>query len=58
MLKIPPDTSNLPDWDERESREEGNVVGGLNSMFFELVLRHYHPLLFLHIWLSSRNVFP
>lgn len=32
--------------------------GGPNSTFFDCVLRHYHPQLFLHMWLGSRNVFP
>lgn len=42
----------------RKAEKKGMLSEGLNSMFFERVLRHYHPLLFLHIWLSSRNVFP
>lgn len=41
-----------------KAEKKGMLFGGLNSMFFECVLRHYHPLLFLHIWLSTRNVFP
>lgn len=44
-------------WEGKQRRRE-YCFRGLNSMFFEHVLRHYHPLLFLHIWLSSRNVFP
>lgn len=27
-------------------------------MHFERVLRHYHPLVFLHMWPSSENLFP
>lgn len=41
-----------------EAEKKGMLSGSLNSIFFEHVLRHYHPRLFLHIWCSSRNVFP
>lgn len=43
-------------WEEKQRRE--CCSGGPNSMFFDCVLRHYHPRLFLHMWLGSRNVFP
>lgn len=44
---------------ERKSRGRRECSsGGPNSMFFDCVLRHYHPRLFLHMWLGSRNVFP
>lgn len=44
-------------WEEKQRRREC-CLGGANSMFFDCVLRHYHPRLFLHMCLGSRNVFP
>lgn len=52
MLQI-----GLPGWKGKQKRREC-CFGGLNSMSFECVLRHYHPRLFLHIWWGSRNLFP
>lgn len=52
MLQI-----GLPGWKGKQRRREC-CFGGLNSMSFECVLRHYHPRLFLHIWWGSRNLFP